>query len=141
MTHAPKFLLTLLFLCIIHFNFAQDFVWAERGGNFAEDYISKMENSPDGNVIIAGGYVGSFQIDTVSFPVYGNNAFVAKIDEFGHALWGNWFGTGFTVSIKGIGVDPTTGDVYAAGKYYGSNMVIGGNVLPAKDRRAVPRDR
>ena len=109
-----------LLLCTLEF-FAQvpiNYAWAVKAGGTGTDEGKAIAADGKGNVFVGGYYKATAtfgSLPTIT-AVAGHDAFVAKYDSMGNALWVRTIGGADVDEIYGISTDGD-GNVYAVGAY------------------------
>lgn len=106
-------------------------IWAISDGGTKDDYAYGICMDQAGNVFVTGYFnspslaIGPSTLVNISTTINAPDAFVAKYDPNGNALWGRSGDAGPTQDYArayGIGSDPS-GNVYIAG-YFGNNSSV-----------------
>jgi hypothetical protein len=103
-------------------------VWSKRYGDSLGQWIHDIAAHPAGGVVIAGRFEGT--IDLGDGPLVsggGTDAFVARIDGTGHAVWSKRFGGPGAQAARGIAVGPD-GQIAVVGNF-AESIDLGGDVL------------
>lgn len=107
-------------------------VWAKRFGGASTDYAYGVATSPGGSVVVTGSFNGAVDFGGGALTsVGGSDIFVAKYTSTGAHVWSVRFGDSFDDQGKAVAVDPTTGDVVAAGSFNGTVDFGGGPLTSA----------
>jgi hypothetical protein len=105
-------------------------LWSKRYGDSLGQWVHDIAAHPAGGVVIAGQFEGT--IDLGAGPLTsggGTDAFVARIDDAGHAVWSKRFGGPGAQAARGLAVRPD-GHVALVGNFEGS-VDFGGGALPS----------
>ena len=87
-----------------------------RGGSI---YSSNMKLMKNGEIIIAGSYEGRKQIGTTVLETKGDqDAFIAKLDTHGNAVWTKSFGSAGSENVRGLSIDEND-NIYIGGYFSG----------------------
>ncbi len=106
--------------------FSQGWQWAKAQSSNGYEISNKTCTDAAGNVYVAGSFSGvSIQIGTLTpltnAGVGNNDAFLAKYDANGNALWAQRIGGTQTDNISGVSTD-ASGNVYITG-YFNSALI------------------
>jgi len=95
-----------------------DYAWAKKAGGTGTEEGKAIAADGKGHVIIGGYYKNTATFGTLPTitAVTGHDAFVAKYDSTGSALWVNSIGGTDTDEMTGVSYD-SLGNVYAVGVY------------------------
>lgn len=105
-------------------------VWSRRFGDATSQSTDAVAVDPVGNVILAGGYVGTVDFGLGPLASAGSNdAFVAKYNPAGVALWVKRFGDAGSQVISDVQTD-MAGNIFVAGTN-SSVIDLGGGQLTA----------
>ncbi len=101
-------------------------VWATSVGDTGYEYGTSVAIDPSGNVLVGGGFSSpSVHIGTTTLTSMGNSdAFVAKYNNSGTAIWANSAGGTNLEHTNCIAVD-NTGGVYLTGYFYSGTLDAG----------------
>lgn len=114
------------FLAHFHENGTPD--WILRFGGTDNDYISSMELTPAGNVILGGYFYGTTQIGNETFTSAGSqDLFLASLSADGAFQWAEHISSVQTDYLNALTVDPS-GNILTAGKFY-EDIHIGDTAL------------
>ena len=105
-------------------------VWAKRAGGNSYDFAKKLAVDESGNVYVAGGCRATSTFGTLSIGTFATaDAFLAKYDSNGNALWVQHWGSssGYYCDAHGMARD-TNGNMYLTG-FYQSTMNVGATSL------------
>lgn len=100
-------------------------LWLQRFGTDRSDVLHGIDINPANGDIAVGGYtVGTFPGAQQHSPGSRSNVdrdvFVALFDSNGTQLWLKQFGTTSSEEIRGVAVDPRTGNMAVSGETYGT---------------------
>jgi hypothetical protein len=103
--------------------------WSKKLGGAGDQQGNAVARDPQNNVLVTGRFAGSFTIGgTTLTSAGGYDAFVAKLDPAGNALWALRFGDA-AIYQEGLDVaSDAQGDVLVTG-YFEGTMNFGGTVL------------
>ncbi|HKR05275.1 MAG TPA: SBBP repeat-containing protein [Bacteroidia bacterium] len=123
---------------VAKYDSAGNALWARRAGSTGLDGASAIAVTPAGDVYIGGSYISSsITFGPNTLPNFGyNDAFVAKYNTSGTALWGKHIGEYLDEFVSSIAVD-AAGNVIAAGVYNSIDVLIGSTVLITNAQDAV----
>ncbi len=105
---------------------AGNFVWAKRfgvnsGGGFS--YGNSISIEPSGNIVMAGEFLGSIDLDpgsaALNFSGYGSsNIFIVKLGSSGDLVWAKSIPhtSGLRIDIESLVIDPS-GNIYSTGSF------------------------
>jgi len=98
-----------------------NFVWAKRFGGVAEDFSESITLDNNGNIIVAGFYIGTADFDpgAASFNLTSNgneDIFILKLDPSGNFIWAKSIGGNNSDQNNAVAVDPS-GNIYAVGQF------------------------
>jgi len=95
-----------------------DYKWAKKAGGTGTEEGKAIAADGKGNVLVGGYYKNTATFGTLPTitAVTGHDAFVAKYDSTGTALWVNSIGGTDTDEMNGVSYD-SLGNVYAVGVY------------------------
>jgi hypothetical protein len=103
-------------------------LWSKKVGD-ATGYQECNAATSDaaGNMYLAGSYEGTMDNLGIVLPTSAgaNDAYVAKLDSSGNAVWARAGGDASSQSVQALALTPT-GDVIAAGTFYGTWSFSGG---------------
>lgn len=100
-------------------------LWSRRAGDPGHQGVYSIAAAPDGGLVIAGGLEGSLDLGAGTITSAGtSDAFVARLDADGQALWDRRFGDNHEQYTTEIRVDGD-GAVYLAGQFE-STIDLGG---------------
>ncbi len=97
-----------------------EWVWTHNVGStyFAYALALDVEVRSSGNVLLAGGFIGSIEFGPhVVTSGDGNNGFLAEFDPSGTAVWGKQFGDDFGQNVAHEVVDGPSGKIIVTGAY------------------------
>lgn len=95
-----------------------DYAWAVKAGGAGTEEGKAIVADGQGNVFVGGFYKDTATFGSLSpvMAVANHDAFVAKYDSMGNALWVNSIGGGDIDEVYGVSVDGA-GNVFATGVY------------------------
>lgn len=98
------------------------------GAMFAADSVTDIAITPDGDIVIVGGFGSMIDFGTGAMASTGSyDIFVAKLDPLGNAIWAKRFGDAASQSANAVAVD-AQGNIYVAGAVSGA-VDFGNGVL------------
>jgi len=108
-----------------------DYAWAKKAGGTGTEEGKAIAADGQGHVYLGGYYknTATFGALPTITAVAGHDAYVAKYDSTGAALWVNSIGGTDVDEVTGMGVD-SLGNVYAIG-VYGTSLSAGTTTLTA----------
>ncbi len=111
-------------LCVTANLHAQDFSWVKKIGGSSQDNGQAVKIDASGNLIIAGNYSGTCDLDPSSavFNVTssGNqDIFIVKLDPMGNFIWGKTVGGSNTEAVSDLQVD-NSGNIFLCGFFRGT---------------------
>lgn len=104
-------------------------LWSEQFGDGSDQSASAVTTDIHGNIVIAGNFGG--ELNFGGPPLYSagfEDAYLAKLDSKGHALWSKRFGDVAYDYASVVAAGPT-GEVVVAGRFTGSVDFGDGNAL------------
>ena len=106
---------------VLKLDAAGNFVWAKRFGGVAEDFSESIAIDNNGNIIVAGHYIGTADFDpgAASFNLTSNGSediFILKLDPSGNFIWAKSIGAANSDQINSIAADPS-GNIYTVGQF------------------------
>lgn len=123
---------------VAKYDSAGNVLWATRAGSSGWDGASSIAVTAAGDIYIGGNYTSSsitFGLNTL--PNFGyNDAFVAKYNTSGTALWGKHIGEYLDELVSSLAVD-AAGNVLVAGYYNSIDVLIGSTVIITNAQDAV----
>jgi hypothetical protein len=122
-----KISLLLAALAIVGFSelaMAQNVSWVKKIGGTSSDYGQVIKKDKMGNLIAAGNYSGTIDLDPGSgvFNVTSNGSqdvFIVKLDSIGNFIWGKSVGGPSIDAVSDLKVD-SDGNVYICGFFRGN---------------------
>jgi len=109
-------------LLVVRLDAAGEYVWASRFGNSATQSGRALALDPDGNILVAGSFVGTLDFGGATLPLTSagsEDIFVAKLDPLGEPLWSVRFGNSVAQSARGLAV-AADGSVFVTGELAGA---------------------
>ena len=89
-----------------------------RGGAI---YSSNMRLLKNGEIVIVGSYEGRKEIGSMVLETKGEqDAFIAKLDKQGNAVWAKSFGSAGTENVRGLSIDDDD-NIYIGGSFGGGS--------------------
>ncbi len=103
-------------------------VWLKRAGGVFEDYCNDIIVDAQGVMTLVGNFFGVLEFDGFSLSTSGFNedAYIARIDPSGNALWANSYGS--TNNEIFTAVQHSTNKLYVSGHFF-TQTLIGGTVF------------
>jgi hypothetical protein len=97
-------------------------VWAKRLGDAANQFGGDVVTDAQSNIIVTGGYVGTINFGGGNLSSVGDiDVLVAKLNSAGNHVWSKGYGAaGANLSMAGLAVLPSSGDVIAVGSLDGA---------------------
>lgn len=89
--------------------------WAKQTGSNTAATGDQVAVDPQGNVIVAGSFDGSFALDGVEVTATGGDAFIARYNAAGELQWLKSLGDDVAEDIHAIATDGD-GDIYVSGR-------------------------
>jgi hypothetical protein len=113
-------------------------LWASRSGSTGGDAAGAIAVSAAGDIYIGGNYTSaSIAFGSSTLPNYGyNDAFVAKYNSAGTAVWGKHIGEYLDEFVTSLATD-ASGNVFVCGVYNSIDVLIGSSVLVVNAQDAV----
>ncbi len=118
--------------------YGQGCIWARYAGGNNLDQGTSVATDLEGNVYVAGSFAsdnitfGTFTLANGTSPgMMYNNFFIAKYDPLGNAIWAKSFGGSTEFEAGSITCD-VYGNVYAAGVFFTTAMIVGAITLDNK---------
>lgn len=116
---------------IAKYNPMGNLLWATSAGGISDDYGSKMEIDPLGNVYVTG----HFESDSISFGtstlindgLWVDN-FIVKYNTVGQVLWAKSIDGEISIMPTSISIDASS-NVYLTGSFYSDSISFGTNIL------------
>lgn len=103
---------------IVKYDSLGNAVWTRQFGTTNNDYAYSIAVDSVGNSYVAGATSGTFTGQT---PSGGTDAFIAKYDSSGNAVWARQFGTNASGEDQALGVAVDgSGNAYVAGYFAGT---------------------
>jgi hypothetical protein len=104
-------------------------IWAKSGGQHA--FGNEVEIDHQGNVVIVGSFFQNISFDCIQFSSRGDNdVFVAKYDQFGHALWAKSSGGAYRENDSDLSIGPDNTIIVSGDYSPNSDMRIDGIQFP-----------
>jgi hypothetical protein len=111
-------------------------IWSKRFGGAADDTVGGLAVAPNGDILIGGRTNGDIDFGLGALPAAGDgDAYVARLDKNGDAIWAKRFGDAAFQSVNGVGVT-LTGEVWVAG-YYTGTIDLGGGPFTSKGKHDI----
>lgn len=106
-------------------------VWSKRYGDNASQQCDDIAADAAGNVLLAGRFEGTVDFGAGPMTSAGvSDAFLAKLDPDGNALWAKRFGDAMYQQTWSVAADPA-GNIFIAGAFLGSIDFGGGSLVSA----------
>lgn len=103
-----------------------DTIWARIYGDENGQTPAALAVDPDGNVIVAGYFVGTMQFGQQTLISAGDqDVFLTKLDPDGNAIWARQFGDAFAQTARGVAID-AAGNIFLTGYFQGAINLGGG---------------
>ncbi len=119
-------------LFILKYDALGNEVWIKKAGGVFEDYCREMIVEEDGSIFLTGHFIGVLNFDGYSLMSdgFGEDIFVARLDNNGQTVWANSYG-GPNIDIsKSI---RSFGNSIKLGGYFFADTEIGGTTLVSPD--------
>lgn len=114
------------------FDAAGNHTWSQSFGAGGDDRAYDVAFDASGNLYVGGRYQGSVDFGGGVLTSAGStDAFLAKFDTTGGHLWSQRYGNNQDQYLRGIAVDPNSGDVVVAG-YANGSINLGGTTLTSQ---------
>jgi outer membrane protein assembly factor BamB len=117
-------------LFVARLDAAGEYVWASRFGNNAAQAGRALAIDNDGNILVAGSFVGTLDFGVPTLPLTSaglEDIFVAKLDPLGQPIWSVRFGNTVAQGARGLAV-AADGSVFVTGELAGS-VVFGADTV------------
>jgi len=116
------------------FDASGNHVWSQSFGDTGDDRAYDLAFDATGNLYVGGRFEGAIDFGGGTLTSAGQrDAFLAKFGPAGNHLWSQHYGDGQEQFIRGLAVDPNTGDVVVAGYAEGTFSVGGGSLTSQND--------
>ncbi|MFI5218676.1 MAG: SBBP repeat-containing protein [Bacteroidia bacterium] len=112
-------------LFILKLDAAGNFIWADRIGNFADDYAKAVITDNSGNIFITGYFTDTVDFDpgpgTFSLVSAGvSDIFILKLNTSGNFVWAKSMGGAFYDMGQSIIMEASGEFIYSTGQFMGT---------------------